>query len=79
MCRAVSYNIDMRHKHPFKGSINGLAKILGISRGHLSEVLNHHTTPSLTLALAIQKETRGRIKAKDLVAGKGKPYDRQSE
>ena len=56
-----------KHTHPFSISINELAKRLGITRGHLSDVLNHHTTPSLTLAFAIQRETRGKVKAADLV------------
>lgn len=72
VCRMMAYTVDMRkkHTHPFKISVNELARILGVTRGHLSDVLNHHTTPSLTLALAIQRETRGKVKAADLVAEK---------
>ena len=62
----------MRHRHPFKGTITDLAKKLGISRGHLSDILNHHETPSLYIALRIQEETKGKIKAVSLIK-KGKP------
>jgi len=61
----------MRHRHPFKGTITDLAKTLGISRGHLSDILNHHETPSLTLAVAIQIATKGKIKAASLIKREG--------
>ncbi len=66
------YTIYMRkkHTHPFSMSVTELAKRLGISRGHLSDILNHNTIPSLTLALAIQRETRGRVKATSLAERK---------
>lgn len=56
-----------KHKFPFKGSAGALAERLGITRQHLSQVLHGHTRPSGRLAFAIEAETRGKIKAKDLI------------
>ena len=66
----------MRHTFPFKCSINKAARTLGVTRGHLSDVLHHHTSASLSLAIAIEALSKGKIKATSLA---GPQKSRQSD
>ncbi len=58
------------HRFPFKQSITDLAERLGITRQHLSEVLNGTARCGGALAFRIEDATKGRIKARDLVNGR---------
>ena len=56
-----------KHHHPFPQTVGELARLVGVGRVHLSEVLNHKTSPSVELAKRIEVETGGAIKAADLL------------
>ena len=59
------------HKFPFKQSITALAAELGVTRQHLSEVLNGTARCGGRLAFEIEAITKGKIKAKDLIVQGG--------
>lgn len=40
-----------------------LANMVSVSRGYMSELVNGSKTPGLRVALAIEKATRGKVKA----------------
>ncbi|MBF0345701.1 MAG: helix-turn-helix transcriptional regulator [Nitrospirae bacterium] len=47
-------------------TLTELAKRLNISTPYLSQIMNNIRPPSLYVALALEKETEGKIKASDL-------------
>ncbi len=53
-------------------SVTDFSKILGCSRIHLSEIVNGRRIPSLMLAKAIERETKGKVKASELLKDKEK-------
>lgn len=56
-----------RHKFPFPLTIDLMAKKLGITRTHLSEVLHHKTQCSPKLAAKIELATCGKITKESLI------------
>lgn len=56
-----------KHQHPFPQTVGELARLVGVGRVHLSEVLNHKTLPSVELAKRIELATGGAVQAADLL------------
>tara|TARA_R110002096_G_scaffold113208_1_gene246241 strand:+ start:140 stop:436 length:297 start_codon:yes stop_codon:yes gene_type:complete len=50
------------------------ALLVNVSRAHLSAVITNNRTCGPKLAYAIQEESEGKIKAKDLITGKALGY-----
>lgn len=50
-----------------KGKRSDLARRLGISASHLSEILHGNGRPSLAVAVAIENETGGAVRPRDFI------------
>jgi transcriptional regulator with XRE-family HTH domain len=61
---------NSKHGYPFKITITEMADRLGITRAYLASILSGALRPGGPLAFRIEAETRGKIKAKDLITRK---------
>lgn len=67
--------IIARHDHPLSGylaenrlSQSGFAKVIGVSKGYVTELLNGTKTPSLLIAVRIERATDGAIRVSSWAA-----------
>jgi len=66
---------NSKHGYPFKITITQMAERLGITRPYLASILAGKLRPGGPLAFRIEAETKGKIKAKDLILRKSRPSD----
>lgn len=65
-----------KHTHPFDCPVSELARRLGVQRSYLSRVLNQGSKNEAVCA-AIERETRGAVRAVDLIALKMRLHSRK--